>query len=531
MKKIAIVFLSLFLVVSLPLAAHANIVTTTGKYIINAIKHVPGGAKVDATNTVTGAKHVIKHGVTSQALGQGIGAGIIQFGVAGGLGLAFEAITGAALSAVDWMMDTENNQIKWKNKNEGGGGGDSEFLWGNPAYSVPYIYSTHLAAAEAACKASGLFFVTIYAQYARCGKTPNATTWTSIPIGKIPNPNYGEQPDMWKKLPLNELAAKTLDLADGGNALAQKDVEDYVTAIAKRGDLDTALDNATDVTKPDDPTEPEKPKKECPVGTIRVGDICIALPDDLPTGEQGQCGICCAQLIAILAEMAKMNEQFYEKSLDNDAQALIALNQINAQLNQLTLDFNALLAEVKLTNQTLTEINNNQELHFNELKQKADELKLAIETGDASILAALADVQSAIDLTNLKLDKLNINLEKVIEHLERMQKCEETEFNKKICEFIDWVKQEPDAPDALDDSGEVDIIDKSDDLSLDKDRISFDNQCPPPKPISLTVAGLGFTEEFNYQPMCDFFSRLKPFVIGMGGISSALIIAGGIRRG
>ena len=84
-KKFAIVFLSLCLVVSLPFAAHANIVTATGRYLINAVKHAPGGAKVEATNTVTGAKHVINHGVSSAALGRGIGAGIVGIGVASGI--------------------------------------------------------------------------------------------------------------------------------------------------------------------------------------------------------------------------------------------------------------------------------------------------------------------------------------------------------------------------------------------------------------------------------------------------------------
>lgn len=119
MKKYAIVFLSLLLVVSLPFAAHANIVTATGKYIINAVKHAPGGAKVEATNTATAAKHVIKHGVSSADLGKAIGAGIVGFGVGTGAGLAFKAITGLALDAVDWVMDAENNRIKYTEGGEG----------------------------------------------------------------------------------------------------------------------------------------------------------------------------------------------------------------------------------------------------------------------------------------------------------------------------------------------------------------------------------------------------------------------------
>lgn len=91
MKKYALVFLSVFLFISAPFAAHANIVTATGKYLINAVKHVPGAVRVDATNTATGAKHVIKHGISSADLGKGIGAGIVGMAVGSGVGLAFSS--------------------------------------------------------------------------------------------------------------------------------------------------------------------------------------------------------------------------------------------------------------------------------------------------------------------------------------------------------------------------------------------------------------------------------------------------------
>lgn len=104
---------------------------------------------------------------------------------------------------------------------------------------------------------------------------------------------------------------------------------------------------------------------------------------------------------------------------------------------------------------------------------------------------------------------------------------EENLFKKKICEWIDWTQTKHDKPE----SGNVDIIDKSDDLEIDEDRIVFADQCPPPTPIELVVMGFPYSEELDYQPFCDFFGMLNPFVVGMGGISSALIIAGGIRRG
>lgn len=105
--------------------------------------------------------------------------------------------------------------------------------------------------------------------------------------------------------------------------------------------------------------------------------------------------------------------------------------------------------------------------------------------------------------------------------------CDANGFYKKVCDWMDWTQTKHDKPE----SGKVDIIDKSDGLNIDKNRIDFSNQCPAPTPIDTSVGGFPVSTELNYQPLCDFFTMLNPFVIGMGGISSALIIAGGVRRG
>lgn len=408
-KKFAIVFLSLFLVVSLPFAAHANIVTATGKYLITAIKHIPGGAKVNATNTATGAKHAINHGVSAPALGAAIGGGLVGMAVGNGLGLAFQAITGLALDAVDWVMDEENNSIKWKKKGDTGSGGlDST---GSPVACPSYEgiggvqgQGVDPVSACAAQTGSGWWGDPV-AKY--IGVISGKHTWncggTNAPdrdIGKIqcvgtPVPYVDVDADGYKKIPLVDLAKKVIDQADAGQVDSQKTIEDYVTNLAKEGKLDAELDAATDITppegtEPDDPTKPDD--KECPLGSVLVDDVCV-------------------------------------------------------------------------------------------VKSDSDEALW----------------------------------------------CNSTDFSKKICDWIDWTQKKPD--DLKSNEGKIDVIDKSDDLEIDEDRIVFADQCPPPTPIELVVMGFPYSEELNYQPFCDFFGMLNPFVVGMGGISSALIIAGGIRRG
>lgn len=105
--------------------------------------------------------------------------------------------------------------------------------------------------------------------------------------------------------------------------------------------------------------------------------------------------------------------------------------------------------------------------------------------------------------------------------------CTANGFYQKICDWMDWTKQPHTEPT----STNVVVTDKSSEIVIDDSRINFDDQCPTPKDIDITVAGHSFSDALDYQPLCDFFTKLHPFVVGMGGISSALIIAGGVRRG
>lgn len=105
--------------------------------------------------------------------------------------------------------------------------------------------------------------------------------------------------------------------------------------------------------------------------------------------------------------------------------------------------------------------------------------------------------------------------------------CDANGFYRKVCDWMDWTKKEHTEPTDTN----VDVTDKTSEIVIDDSRISFDDQCPTPKDINITVVGHSFSDALDYQPLCDFFIKLKPFVVGIGGISSALIIAGGVRRG
>lgn len=105
--------------------------------------------------------------------------------------------------------------------------------------------------------------------------------------------------------------------------------------------------------------------------------------------------------------------------------------------------------------------------------------------------------------------------------------CNANGFYKKICDWMDWTQDKHTPPHDT----QPTIVDKSKELDINDSRIRFNNQCPTPKPINITLMGIVFSDELDYQPMCDFFTALKPFVVGTAGVTGALIIAGGVRRG
>lgn len=291
MKKYALVFLSVFLFISAPFAAHANIVTATGKYLINAVKHVPGAVRVDATNTATGAKHVIKHGISSADLGKGIGAGIVGMAVGSGVGLAFQAITGLALDAVDWVLDPANNRIVYTEEAVN----DPTSPPNTPSYYVVVDGSKkHYCMPLSTCAAvldsvypdlsHGSCFAEQGTNRALCPYVANGKTYHNT-IASVVNPNYDSNGGTVEKyLPIDTVAQKVISNAAAGQVDSQKTIEDYVTHLAKEGKLDTELDNSSDITPSEEPENPEEPQnptepKECPSGSVKVDDVCVKIPD------------------------------------------------------------------------------------------------------------------------------------------------------------------------------------------------------------------------------------------------------------
>lgn len=64
----------------------------------------------------------------------------------------------------------------------------------------------------------------------------------------------------------------------------------------------------------------------------------------------------------------------------------------------------------------------------------------------------------------------------------------------------------------------------------DGDRVTFSQACPQPQPIELTFMGVSQNASFSYEPLCNFMTMIRPFVIGSAYLIGAYIVMG-LSRG
>lgn len=184
-------------------------------------------------------------------------------------GAITQAVTALLGKAVDWVLDPENNQLKWTDSNP-------ESVWTSSRHSV--VSSDPVVVADANCKSYGKgdflqwvdpmpstltdgFSIGVRCTGAISGnnRAVNITYRGGVTTGVIP---------------IGELAQKVIDQAEDGQAPALEVMSDTALDMLEAGELDSALDAAAEPKqygeneyppdavpnpKPDTGTDPETP--------------------------------------------------------------------------------------------------------------------------------------------------------------------------------------------------------------------------------------------------------------------------------
>ncbi len=95
-----------------------------------------------------------------------------------------------------------------------------------------------------------------------------------------------------------------------------------------------------------------------------------------------------------------------------------------------------------------------------------------------------------------------------------------------VCDFIDWVKEEPELPEE-----DADIPSELLPIAFTPFQlVNFDATCPPDIPLDLQIIGEPISSVFPMQPFCTFFSGMQPFVLLLSMFVSVRIVAGSLNN-
>lgn len=254
-----------------------------------------GGWAFSAYDVATSVVTALKGGasasvaVAKSPITQKIGKGILGGVIAGAaIPLAISQLSGIALNAVDWVLDSANNQIKYKDKTQTGHQAGSSSI-PNTQYYYQMTYEGNLTtnqfytAEQSAAFAARLsdfyngrtFVCSVASPGANMICKYNGDVWASIPSKYNPayNPSLPSGSDTYKTVPISTVADKIYDNAKTDAASASV-VNDAVKDYVNEGSADVALDAA----KADaDATH------NCGTGTSWNGSACVADTPTTPT--------------------------------------------------------------------------------------------------------------------------------------------------------------------------------------------------------------------------------------------------------
>ena len=255
-----------------------------------------------ASTILTGSKEVILNGAKKIATGTAkitpTASQVSKVLARGAAGYALSIAVEQLLGAVDWVLDPANNQIVYKEKDNGlAKPTDQECWYGNSGSLSNGCYSSISGAANAECKIfmPGSSFNGYIRQsgntvaYVGCslnGSSRNATLF------KVANPSYdpsAEPEEEQKTLPLDAVSAQVISNAQAGDAGAQVATTAAAADIIEEAETDNVkarpivqqLENTqsipTDQTAKGDAVPKENANTENPSSSVAAPETDLTL--------------------------------------------------------------------------------------------------------------------------------------------------------------------------------------------------------------------------------------------------------------
>lgn len=307
---------------------------------------------------------------------------------------------------------------------------------------------------------------------------------------------------------------------------------------------------------------------QCPAGQIMVNGRCTQDPNagDPPPPPPAEWPPFC-EWASVMCQWHKEWQQWSNDYSANEEKA----NLDREELKRLSLDSKEQLTEINSKQEAIKQAIQNQSLTLEQVKQQDkqfyDELRLWLdnfdpEQGTPSEQYPPVEFPEfcdwSVQVCNWYLDwkdwrtDYNANndvlKQKLDQHLERLQEIKEQdaehyaetksffnrarEFFDETLGFFDEIRaflDQQGSDQGNDNSGEITPEEKN--IQVDEtQRITFVNGCPAGEQFTVSFMGSTQNLEFSYQPLCQFMSMIRPFVIAIAYLIGAYIVMG-LSRG
>lgn len=307
---------------------------------------------------------------------------------------------------------------------------------------------------------------------------------------------------------------------------------------------------------------------QCPAGQIMVNGRCTIDPnkDDDPPPEGSEFPPFC-EWASVMCQWHKEWQQWSNDYAAHEQKA----NLDREELKRLSLDSKEQLIEINSKQEAIKQAIQDQSLTLEQVKQQDkqfyDELRLWLDNFDpqqGSPSEQYPPVEFpefcnwSVQVCNWYLDwkdwrtDYNANndvlKQKLDQHLERLQEIKEQdaehyqetksffnrarEFFDETLGFFDEIRaflDQQGSDQGNDNSGEITPEEKN--IQVDEtQRITFINGCPAGEQFTVSFMGSTQNLEFSYQPLCQFMSMIRPFVIAIAYLIGAYIVMG-LSRG
>ena len=347
-------------------------------------------------------------------------------------------------------------------------------------------------------------------------------------------------------MPIDEVAAQVIKNAQSGHAESQAVTKDTAVEMVIGGQFDQDLLAGAVPTSDNKPLVPSVPISGN--GNVSHGsDVGVGTGDSgmsgASPGEQADAAKDAAEkakkAAQAAADAAKDAAQAASDAADNaadlvnsgaDAAAVAAAEAAQAAAEKAAADAKAVSdAAVAAANERAAAAERAAEAATQAAQdaaaQAASDVAAAQASGDSAAIAAAEAAKAAADAAVAAAKEKQAAAEKAAEKAkaEAAKPFELPAFCSwatKVCDFVDWVKADPQLEEPDMTKPEIQDLNKYDNIDISQNYISATGQCPPAVDLNINFGLV----KLSYEPLCLILDKLSGVIVAVAYISAGFMI-------